>query len=68
MIELINQKPLLIFPITHLIMVSYEALSLFLKKRKVCYGEYIDKFHVVILSTSILLLMAGYNNLVNILF
>lgn len=68
MIELINQNPLLIFSLTHLLMVSFEALSLFFKKRRVCYGEYIDKFHVVILSATILLLLTGYNNLTNILF
>ncbi len=68
MIELINQNPLLIFPLIHLAMVSYEFLILFLKKRKVYYGEYIDKFHVVSLSTVILLLLTFNKNFVNFLF
>lgn len=68
MIEFINQKPLLIFPLIHLLMVSYELVILFFKRRRVGIGEYIDKTHVVILSFALCILLSGYNNIINFLF
>lgn len=68
MIKLINQSPLLIFPLIHLLMTSYELVILFFKKRRVGTGEYIDKAHVVILSFALCILLAGYDNIINFLF